>query len=45
MFMMNGEHLNKGTLTTLRYLIDAEDKETRAAIWIYALFEMCWNIN
>jgi hypothetical protein len=36
MFMMNGECLNKGTLTTLRYLVDAEDKETRAAIWIYA---------
>lgn len=36
MFMMNGEHLNKGTMTTLRYLIDAEDKETIAAIWIYA---------
>lgn len=36
MFMMYGEHLNKGTLTTLQYLVDAEDKETRAAIWIYA---------
>lgn len=36
MFMMYGDHLNKRTLTTLRYLIDAEDKETRAAIWIYA---------
>lgn len=30
--MMHGDHLNKGTLTTLRYLIDTEDKETRAAM-------------
>ena len=36
MFLMYGGCLNKGTLTTLRCLVDAENKETRVAIWIYA---------
>lgn len=35
-FMLSGECLNKGTLATLEYLVNAEDEETRAAIWIYA---------
>lgn len=35
-FVMFGDCLNKGTLTTLEYLINTQDRETRAAIWIYA---------
>lgn len=35
-FLLFGDSLNKGTLTTLQYLVMADDQETRAAIWIYA---------
>lgn len=33
---ISGDGLNKGALRTLKYLVETEDEETRAAIWIYA---------
>ncbi|MBS4912601.1 MAG: hypothetical protein KHZ77_00345 [Veillonella sp.] len=49
-FLFLGDALNKGTLTTLTYLTETDDQETRAAIWIYAFlrdivkeYGNCWS--